>query len=97
MSGHKVLIDTNVIIELEDHKEVSPIFARFLQLCAQHGVRVFVHERALADVERDKKCGPQSDHAQQNKEIRVTKRDKTSSARRLDRAVWGDEQAKRRG
>jgi rRNA-processing protein FCF1 len=54
MSGHKVLIDTNVIIELEDHKEVSPIFARFLQLCAQHGVRVFVHERALADVERDK-------------------------------------------
>jgi ribosomal protein S18 acetylase RimI-like enzyme len=54
MSGHKVLIDTNVIIELEDHKEVSPIFARFLQLCAQHGVRVFVHERALADIERDK-------------------------------------------
>ena len=53
MSGHKVLIDTNVIIELEDHKEVSPIFARFLQLCAQHGVRVFVHERALADIERD--------------------------------------------
>jgi len=54
MSGHKVLIDTNVIIELEDHKEVSPIFARFLQLSVQHGVRVFVHERALADVERDK-------------------------------------------
>jgi ribosomal protein S18 acetylase RimI-like enzyme len=54
MSGHKVLIDTNVVIELEDHKEVSPIFARFLQLCAQHGVRVFVHERALADIERDK-------------------------------------------
>lgn len=54
MSGHKVLIDTNVIIELEDHKEVSPIFARFLQLCAQHGVRVFVHERALADIDRDK-------------------------------------------
>lgn len=54
MSGHKVLIDTNVIIELEDHKEVSPIFARFLQLCAQHGVRIFVHERALADIARDK-------------------------------------------
>jgi hypothetical protein len=30
MSGHKVLIDTNVIIELEDHKEVSPVFAKFL-------------------------------------------------------------------
>jgi GNAT superfamily N-acetyltransferase/rRNA-processing protein FCF1 len=53
MSGHKVLIDTNVIIELEDHKEVSPVFARFLQLCAQHGVRIFVHELALADIERD--------------------------------------------
>ena len=54
MSGHKVLIDTNVIIELEDHKEVSPVFAKFLQLCAQHGVRVFIHERALADIDRDK-------------------------------------------
>src|SRR5882724_1828376 len=53
MSGHKVLIDTNVIIELEDHKEVSPVFARFLQLCAQHGVRIFVHELALTDIERD--------------------------------------------
>src|ERR1019366_7439494 len=53
MSGHKVLIDTNVIIELEDHKEVSPVFARLLQLCAQHSVRIFVHELALADIERD--------------------------------------------
>jgi ribosomal protein S18 acetylase RimI-like enzyme len=53
MSGPKVLIDTNVIIELEDHKEVSPTFSRFLQLCAQHGVRIFVHELALADIARD--------------------------------------------
>jgi hypothetical protein len=96
MSGHKVLIDTNVIIELEDHKEVSPIFARFLQLCAQHGVRVFVHERALTDIERDR-----------NAERRAVTRSKIrkfeplsgikSPPRRASGALRRDQQGERRG
>jgi ribosomal protein S18 acetylase RimI-like enzyme len=54
MSGRKLLIDTNVFIGLEDEKEVAPEFATMQQLCAQHGVRVFIHERAADDIGRDR-------------------------------------------
>jgi hypothetical protein len=54
MSGRKLLIDTNVFIGLEDEKEVAPEFATLQQLCAQHGVRVFIHERAAEDIGRDR-------------------------------------------
>lgn len=54
MSGRKLLIDTNVFIGLEDEKEVPPDFATLLQLSAQHGVRVFIHERAAEDIARDR-------------------------------------------
>ena len=47
MSGRKLLIDTNVFIGLEDEREVAPEFATLQQLCAQHNVRIFIHERAL--------------------------------------------------
>jgi hypothetical protein len=45
MSGRKLLIDTNVFIGLEDEREVDPEFATLQQLCAQHSVRIFIHER----------------------------------------------------
>lgn len=54
MTGRKLLIDTNVFIGLEDEKEVAPEFATMQQLCAQHGVRVFIHERAADDIGRDR-------------------------------------------
>jgi ribosomal protein S18 acetylase RimI-like enzyme/rRNA-processing protein FCF1 len=54
MTGRKLLIDTNVFIGLEDQKEIAPEFAKMLQLCNQHAVRVFVHEAALADIKRDR-------------------------------------------
>jgi ribosomal protein S18 acetylase RimI-like enzyme len=54
MSGRKLLIDTNVFIGLEDEREVAPDFATLQQLCAQHGVRVFIHERATEDIGRDR-------------------------------------------
>src|SRR5271169_3471871 len=53
MSSRKILIDTNVFIALEDQREVAPEFASMLQLCSQHGVRVFVHGAAVADIKRD--------------------------------------------
>ena len=52
--GRKLLIDTNVFIGLEDEREVSPEFATLQQLCAQHGVRIFIHERAADDIRRDR-------------------------------------------
>jgi MarR-like DNA-binding transcriptional regulator SgrR of sgrS sRNA len=54
MSGRKLLIDTNVFIGLEDEREVPPDFATLQQLCAQHGVRIFIHERAADDIRRDR-------------------------------------------
>ena len=54
MSGRKLLIDTNVFIGLEDEREVAPEFATLQQLCAQHSVRVFIHERAADDIGRDR-------------------------------------------
>jgi hypothetical protein len=53
MSAPKYLIDTNVIIGLEDWKEVSPEFAALTQLAARHGVGIFVHAAARDDIARD--------------------------------------------
>jgi ribosomal protein S18 acetylase RimI-like enzyme/rRNA-processing protein FCF1 len=54
MSGRKILIDTNVFIGLEDQQEVAPELAAMLSACAQHSVRVFVHEASVDDIKRDK-------------------------------------------
>jgi len=54
MSGRKLLIDTNVFIGLEDEREVPPDFATLQQLCTQHSVRIFIHERAADDIRRDR-------------------------------------------
>ncbi len=53
MSAPKYLIDTNVIIGLEDWKEVSPEFAALTQLAARHGDGIFVHAAARDDIARD--------------------------------------------
>ena len=53
MSAPKYLIDTNVIIGLEDWKEVSPELAALTQIAARHGVGVFVHAAARDDIARD--------------------------------------------
>jgi GNAT superfamily N-acetyltransferase len=53
MSAPNYLIDTNVLIGLEDSQEVSPEFASLIQLAAKHGVGVFIHEAARDDLARD--------------------------------------------
>jgi GNAT superfamily N-acetyltransferase len=54
MSTQSYLIDTNVIIHLEDNKTVEPAFAALTSLAAKHRVDIFVHEAARDDVGRDK-------------------------------------------
>lgn len=54
MSRQAYLIDTNVIIGLEDNKAVQPAFAAFIQLATKNKVDVFVHEAAKDDIARDK-------------------------------------------
>lgn len=53
MSTQTYLIDTNVIIHLEDNRAVEPAFSAFTSYAAKHKVDVFVHEAARDDIERD--------------------------------------------
>jgi GNAT superfamily N-acetyltransferase/rRNA-processing protein FCF1 len=54
MSSIKVLIDTNVIIGLEDAGEVKAALADFVRKAAENDIKIFVHEASKKDIERDK-------------------------------------------
>lgn len=54
MSALTYLIDTNVLIGLEDNKEIHPDFATLSQLATKHGVKIAVHSAAIEDIGRDK-------------------------------------------
>lgn len=54
MSPQSYLIDTNILIGLEDNHTVDPAYAEFSSLAAVHKVDVFVHEAARDDIARDK-------------------------------------------
>lgn len=54
MSQQSYLIDTNILIGLEDNRTVEPTYSRFLSLAAKHKVGVYVHEAARDDIARDK-------------------------------------------
>ena len=53
MSDSKLLIDTNVVIGLEDHRPVDAVLGELLRLCGKHSVHVFVDAAVYDDVERD--------------------------------------------
>lgn len=54
MNTQTYLIDTNVIIGLEDNHAVKPAFSAFFNLALRHKVGVFVHAAAKDDILRDK-------------------------------------------
>ncbi|MDR7223683.1 GNAT family N-acetyltransferase [Aminobacter aminovorans] len=54
MSQQSYLIDTNILIGLEDYRTVETSYAKFSSLAAAHKVNVFVHEAARDDISRDK-------------------------------------------
>lgn len=53
MSDFKLLIDTNVVIGLEDAQPVQAKFAELVRLSSRHGVRLFVDGANYDDVGRD--------------------------------------------
>ncbi len=53
MNKQSYLIDTNIIIGLEDNHKVQPEYAKFSQLTAKHPVDVFVHEVTRDDIGQD--------------------------------------------
>lgn len=50
----KVLLDTNILIQTEDNKKIDRNFAEFLQKCHHYGIRVYIHEASIEDINRDK-------------------------------------------
>lgn len=54
MSPQSYLIDTNILIGLEDNHKVEAEYARFQKLASAHKVDIFVHEVANEDIARDK-------------------------------------------
>lgn len=54
MGSQAYLIDTNVIIGLEDNRRVQPAFAALLNLAATYKIDVLVHEAAYDDLQRDR-------------------------------------------
>ncbi|HEY8264916.1 MAG TPA: GNAT family N-acetyltransferase [Methyloceanibacter sp.] len=54
MSTQAYLIDTNVVIGLEDNRRVQPAFAALLNLAATYKVDILVHEAAQDDIQRDR-------------------------------------------
>jgi hypothetical protein len=54
MNNFKLLIDTNVVIGLEDPQPVQASLAELVRLSGEHSVGVFVHGANYDDVARDK-------------------------------------------
>lgn len=54
MSSFKFLIDTNIVIGLEDDRLVEASFAELARKCSKHNIRKFVHGAVYDDVKRDK-------------------------------------------
>lgn len=53
MAGLKLLLDTNILIALEDPKPLEPALAALSQKAQLHGLMLFIDEAAVRDVERD--------------------------------------------
>lgn len=54
MSQQSYLIDTNILIGLEDYHKVEAAYAKVLKLASSHKVDIFVHEAAKEDIASDK-------------------------------------------
>lgn len=53
-SQHSYLIDTNILIRLEDNQVIEEVYANFYRLTEIHKISVFVHEAVKDDIKRDR-------------------------------------------
>jgi predicted nucleic acid-binding protein len=75
MSTQTYLIDTNVIIGLEDNHAVQPAFAALLNIASKHKIDVIVHEAARDDILRDRDAN--------RRQISLSKLDKFLSIKKV--------------
>lgn len=53
MKNIRMLLDTNVLIQTEDNQKIESNFAELLEKCQQHGIRLFLHDGTIEDINRD--------------------------------------------
>jgi hypothetical protein len=53
MAGFKLLVDTNIVIALEDPQPVEASLSELVRLCNEYSVGIFVDEATYEDVYRD--------------------------------------------
>jgi len=49
-----ILIDTNIIIHLEDNKKIEYRYSELSRLCSSYGIKIYIHEASYEDILRDK-------------------------------------------
>jgi len=54
MPQTRFLIDTNIVVHLEDNKVIDPVYSTLSSLCHKHKVSLYVHDASIKDIERDK-------------------------------------------
>jgi GNAT superfamily N-acetyltransferase len=53
MAGLKLLLDTNIVIALEDPGSIAPALAQLSEKSQLHGLSLFIDEACIADIKRD--------------------------------------------
>jgi hypothetical protein len=49
----KIILDTNILIHIEDPKELSKNLQDLLKIFREHGHQIFIHPASLRDIDND--------------------------------------------
>lgn len=49
----RMLLDTNVLIQTEDNQKIKSNFAALFEKCQKHGIRLFLHDGTIEDINKD--------------------------------------------
>lgn len=88
MSQQSYLIDTNIVIGLEDNLTVKPAYSQFSSLAAKHKIDVFVHEAAHDDIARDKDAARREISLSKIKKYRLLKKQQGLTQEKLE-SIFG--------
>lgn len=84
MSQQSYLIDTNILIGLEDNHTVEAAYSRFHALASTHKVDIFLHEAAKDDFARDKEVERRQISLSKSEKYRLLKKQRGLTQADLD-------------
>jgi len=80
----KILIDTNIIINLEDNREVQANYSNFHRLCSDNKIQLLIHASSFDDIKNDKD--------EERRKISLSKLSKYSKVKKTPRTQEQKEQ-----